>query len=105
MGYSNWDDDKADLDAVIAHFERQGYYIYALIGHSRGMAYPLFFCTGVLFFCRNYDKLHPQPISNVHLLLFSFVYLRFRGHLLPELCRDLTPRPHDSLYCQHQFPL
>ncbi|KAK3822455.1 MAG: protein-tyrosine phosphatase-like protein [Linnemannia elongata] len=36
MGYSNWDDDKADLDAVIAHFERQGYYIYALIGHSRG---------------------------------------------------------------------
>ncbi|KAK5814996.1 protein-tyrosine phosphatase-like protein [Linnemannia elongata] len=36
MGYSNWDDDKADIDAVIAHFERQGYYIYALIGHSRG---------------------------------------------------------------------
>lgn len=36
MGYSNWDDDKADIDAVITHFERQGYYIYALIGHSRG---------------------------------------------------------------------
>lgn len=40
MGYSNWDDDKADIDAVIAHFERQGYYIYALIGHSRGKANP-----------------------------------------------------------------
>ncbi|KAG0201183.1 hypothetical protein BGX28_005930 [Mortierella sp. GBA30] len=36
MGYSNWDDDQADLNAVVAHFERQGYYIYALIGHSRG---------------------------------------------------------------------
>ncbi|KAF9999400.1 hypothetical protein BGZ80_008037 [Entomortierella chlamydospora] len=36
MGYSNWDDDQADLDAVIKHFEREGYYIYALIGHSRG---------------------------------------------------------------------
>ncbi|KAG0264144.1 hypothetical protein BG011_007412 [Mortierella polycephala] len=36
MGYSNWNDDQADLDAVITHFERQGYYIYALIGHSRG---------------------------------------------------------------------
>ncbi|KAG0352926.1 protein-tyrosine phosphatase-like protein [Gamsiella multidivaricata] len=36
MGYSNWDDDQADIDAVVAHFERQGYYIYALIGHSRG---------------------------------------------------------------------
>lgn len=41
MGYSNWDDDKADLDAVIAHFENQGYYIYALIGHSRGKAFLL----------------------------------------------------------------
>ncbi|KAI8595740.1 Alpha/Beta hydrolase protein [Dissophora ornata] len=36
MGYSNWEDDQADLDAVISHFEGQGYYIYALIGHSRG---------------------------------------------------------------------
>ncbi|ORZ04073.1 protein-tyrosine phosphatase-like protein [Lobosporangium transversale] len=36
MGYSNWNDDLADIDAVISHFERQGYYIYALIGHSRG---------------------------------------------------------------------
>ncbi|KAF9429787.1 hypothetical protein BGZ94_009481 [Podila epigama] len=36
MGYSNWDDDLADIDAVVNHFERQGYQIYALIGHSRG---------------------------------------------------------------------
>ncbi|KAG0233297.1 hypothetical protein BGX31_004857 [Mortierella sp. GBA43] len=36
MGYSNWEDDQADLGAVIGYFERQGYYIYALIGHSRG---------------------------------------------------------------------
>ena len=36
MGYSNWDDDMADINAVIEHFEREGYYIYALIGHSRG---------------------------------------------------------------------
>ncbi|KAF9359033.1 hypothetical protein BGX34_008575 [Mortierella sp. NVP85] len=36
MGYSNWNDDQADLDAVIGHFERQGYSIHALIGHSRG---------------------------------------------------------------------
>ncbi|KAI1315025.1 hypothetical protein EDD11_001364, partial [Mortierella claussenii] len=36
MGYSNWDDDLNDIDAVVTHFERQGYYIYALIGHSRG---------------------------------------------------------------------
>ncbi|KAF9354802.1 hypothetical protein BGX26_007349 [Mortierella sp. AD094] len=36
IGYSNWDDDQVDLDAVIKHFEREGYYIYTLIGHSRG---------------------------------------------------------------------
>ncbi|KAF9111168.1 hypothetical protein BGX27_005309 [Mortierella sp. AM989] len=36
MGYSNWADDQEDIDAVIKHFERQGYYIYAIIGHSRG---------------------------------------------------------------------
>ncbi|KAF9302697.1 hypothetical protein BGZ74_004990 [Mortierella antarctica] len=36
MGYSNWDDDQADIDAVILHFERQGFQVYALIGHSRG---------------------------------------------------------------------
>ncbi|KAG9323001.1 hypothetical protein KVV02_007431 [Mortierella alpina] len=36
MGYSNWDEDVADINAVIEHFEREGYHIYALIGHSRG---------------------------------------------------------------------
>ncbi|KAI9232250.1 MAG: protein-tyrosine phosphatase-like protein [Podila humilis] len=36
MGYSNWDDDQADIDAVVQHFERQGFQVYALIGHSRG---------------------------------------------------------------------
>ncbi|KAF8979840.1 hypothetical protein BGZ46_004969 [Entomortierella lignicola] len=36
IGYANWDDDQADIDAVVNHFEREGYYIYALIGHSRG---------------------------------------------------------------------
>ncbi|KAG0036231.1 hypothetical protein BGZ82_004504 [Podila clonocystis] len=36
MGYSNWDDDQADIDAVVHHFERQGFQVYALIGHSRG---------------------------------------------------------------------
>ncbi|GJJ77659.1 hypothetical protein EMPS_10018 [Entomortierella parvispora] len=36
MGYSNWDDDQADLNAVISYFEPKGYLIYALIGHSRG---------------------------------------------------------------------
>ncbi|KAF9380859.1 hypothetical protein CPB97_008096 [Podila verticillata] len=36
MGYSNWDDDQADIDAVVQHFERQGFHVYALIGHSRG---------------------------------------------------------------------
>ncbi|KAF9967344.1 hypothetical protein BGZ70_009886 [Mortierella alpina] len=36
MGYSNWDDDVADINAVVEHFEREGYYVYALIGHSRG---------------------------------------------------------------------
>ncbi|KAG0053019.1 hypothetical protein BGZ83_001780 [Gryganskiella cystojenkinii] len=36
MGYSNWDDDQADLNAVISYFEQQGYFIFALIGHSRG---------------------------------------------------------------------
>ncbi|KAF8929788.1 tyrosine phosphatase family-domain-containing protein [Dissophora ornata] len=36
MGYSNWDDDYNDIDSVVKHFEQQGYYIYALVGHSRG---------------------------------------------------------------------
>ncbi|KAG0346930.1 hypothetical protein BG004_000514 [Podila humilis] len=36
MGYSNWDDDFEDIDTVVHHFEKQGYQVYALIGHSRG---------------------------------------------------------------------
>ncbi|KAG0238974.1 hypothetical protein BGW41_007990 [Actinomortierella wolfii] len=36
MGYSNWDDDLADIEAVVDHFVKEGYTIYALIGHSRG---------------------------------------------------------------------
>ncbi|KAF9165449.1 hypothetical protein DFQ26_000130 [Actinomortierella ambigua] len=36
MGYSNWDDDLSDIEAVVNHFVNEGYTIYALLGHSRG---------------------------------------------------------------------
>lgn len=69
MGYSNWDDDQADIDAVILHFERQGFQVYALIGHSRGKIE--FFSTKCPWTTyvkekERKNKLRNQPMMTLH---------------------------------------
>jgi hypothetical protein len=56
VGYSNWADDLNDIDSVVKHFEQQGYQIYALIGHSRGME-----CTRFSVRCRRSS--HPLHVG------------------------------------------
>ncbi|KAF9963458.1 hypothetical protein BGZ65_003231 [Modicella reniformis] len=85
MGYSNWADDQADLKAVISHFERQGYYIYALIGHSRGA-----------ISCLNYAALskHVPLIPYIVSLSSRFHMADVRRKHGPELMVHLEQQGH-----------
>ncbi|KAL1922120.1 uncharacterized protein VTP21DRAFT_10762 [Calcarisporiella thermophila] len=87
-GMSPYDDAEgnvADLSTVVNHFENEGYFIYALIGHSRGA-----------FACLKYASLHNRTIPHVvniagrfhmRLVLKNFENAEMAPHLLEQLER------------------
>ncbi|KAI8391055.1 uncharacterized protein BYT42DRAFT_180669 [Radiomyces spectabilis] len=44
-GYANMTEDTEDIHTVASHFEKQGYQIFAVIGHSRGSVAGLKYAT------------------------------------------------------------
>ncbi|KAF9434580.1 hypothetical protein BGZ76_007771 [Entomortierella beljakovae] len=86
MGYSNWGSDQADIDAVVNHFEREGYYVYALIGHSRGAI----------------SVMHYAAVSNHVPLIPNIVSLSCR-HNMADVKRKHGPELLELLETQGYF--